>query len=55
VTQIGIEFWAKRLSFSPAQAQQLKEAGVTAYNHNLDTSREFYGKVIWGRKYSHLD
>jgi hypothetical protein len=29
------------------QARQLKEAGLTAYNHNLDTSREFYPKVRW--------
>ncbi|EIM92685.1 biotin synthase BioB [Stereum hirsutum FP-91666 SS1] len=36
---------------SPAQAQQLKEAGLTAYNHNLDTSREFYPKVITTRSY----
>ncbi len=27
------------------EAQQLKEAGLTAYNHNLDTSREFYPEV----------
>lgn len=30
---------------SPEQAKQLKEAGLTAYNHNLDTSREYYPKV----------
>lgn len=30
---------------SPEQAQQLKKAGLTAYNHNLDTSREYYPKV----------
>ena len=28
------------------QAVQLKEAGLTAYNHNLDTSREFYPQVL---------
>lgn len=27
------------------EAKQLKEAGLTAYNHNLDTSREFYPEV----------
>ena len=27
-------------------AQQLKEAGVTAYNHNLDTSPEFYPQIV---------
>ncbi|KAI9445480.1 biotin synthase [Lactarius indigo] len=31
---------------SPTQAKQLKEAGLTAYNHNLDTSREFYPQVF---------
>ncbi|KAI5289791.1 biotin synthase [Ascosphaera aggregata] len=33
------------------QAKELKEAGLTAYNHNLDTSREFYPKVITTRSY----
>lgn len=30
---------------SPDQAKRLKEAGLSAYNHNLDTSREFYPEV----------
>jgi lipoate synthase len=30
---------------SPDQARRLKEAGLSAYNHNLDTSREFYPEV----------
>ena len=30
---------------SPEQARRLKEAGLSAYNHNLDTSREFYPSV----------
>jgi len=30
---------------TPEQAAQLKNAGLTAYNHNLDTSREYYPKV----------
>jgi len=34
-----------------AQAQRLKEAGLTAYNHNLDTSPEFYGQIITTRAY----
>lgn len=33
------------------QAVRLKEAGVYAYNHNLDTSREFYSKIISTRDY----
>lgn len=33
------------------QAQRLKQAGLTAYNHNLDTSPDYYGKVITTRTY----
>lgn len=33
------------------QAQQLKEAGLTAYNHNLDTGENFYDKIITTRTY----
>lgn len=36
---------------TPDQAKQLKEAGLTAYNHNLDTSPEHYPKVISTRTY----
>ncbi len=34
-----------------AQADRLAEAGLTAYNHNLDTSAEFYGEIITTRCY----
>jgi biotin synthase len=34
-----------------AQAERLAEAGLTAYNHNLDTSPEFYGEIITTRCY----
>jgi biotin synthase len=34
------------------QADQLKHAGLTAYNHNLDTSPEFYGNIITTRVYA---
>lgn len=33
------------------QARRLKEAGLDAYNHNLDTSREYYDKIITTREY----
>lgn len=36
---------------TPDQARQLKNAGLSAYNHNLDTSREFYPSVITTRTY----
>jgi biotin synthase len=35
----------------PHHAERLAEAGLTAYNHNLDTSPEFYGKIITTRVY----
>jgi biotin synthase len=34
------------------QARALKSAGLTAYNHNLDTSPEFYGEIIHTRTYN---
>jgi len=33
------------------QAGDLREAGLTAYNHNLDTSPEYYSKITSSRKY----
>lgn len=36
-----------------AQAVRLKQAGLSAYNHNLDTSPEFYGEIITTRIYEH--
>jgi biotin synthase len=36
---------------SERQAQALKAAGLDAYNHNLDTSRTFYGQIIGTRVY----
>lgn len=36
---------------TPEQAAELREAGLTAYNHNLDTSREYYSQVTSTRKY----
>jgi biotin synthase len=36
---------------TPDQARRLKEAGLSAYNHNLDTSREFYPEVSQKRSF----
>lgn len=36
---------------SPNQAERLKKAGLTAYNHNLDTGSEYYDKIITTRTY----
>ncbi len=35
------------------QARRLKEVGLDAYNHNLDTGREYYGKIIGTRSFDH--
>jgi biotin synthase len=35
----------------PGQAERLREAGLDYYNHNLDTSPEFYGEIISTRTY----
>jgi biotin synthase len=42
---MGLEVCATLGMLNGEQARQLKEAGLTAYNHNLDTSREYYPKV----------
>ena len=36
---------------TPDQANKLADAGLTAYNHNLDTSREFYPNIVSTRTY----
>lgn len=51
VTDMGMEACCTLGMLTEEQAVKLKEAGLTAYNHNLDTSREFYDKVITTRKY----
>ena len=42
---LGLEVCCTLGMLTKDQAMQLKEAGLTAYNHNLDTSREFYPQV----------
>lgn len=51
VRAMGMEVCTTLGMLTPDQARQLKEAGLTAYNHNLDTSREFYPQVISTRSY----
>lgn len=51
VSEMGMEACCTLGMLTEAQAVKLKEAGLTAYNHNLDTSREFYDKVITTRTY----
>ena len=47
----GLETCVTLGMLSQAQATRLKEAGLDYYNHNLDTSPEFYGKIITTRVY----
>jgi biotin synthase len=42
---MGMEVCTTLGMLTSEQAVALKNAGLTAYNHNLDTSREYYGKV----------
>jgi biotin synthase len=51
VSSLGMEACVTLGMLNESQAQRLKEAGLTAYNHNLDTSEEFYSKIITTRKY----
>jgi biotin synthase len=51
VRALGLEACTTLGMLSEDQARRLAEAGLTAYNHNLDTSREFYGRVITTRTY----
>jgi biotin synthase len=51
VRELGMEACVTLGMLSPSQAKRLKEAGLTAYNHNLDTSREFYPNIVTTRKY----
>jgi biotin synthase len=51
VSALGMEVCCTLGMLSEAQAARLKEAGLSAYNHNLDTSPEFYGSIISTRVY----
>ena len=51
VKSIGLETCLTLGMLTEPQAVQLKEAGLDYYNHNLDTSPEFYGEVITTRTY----
>jgi len=51
VSALGMEVCCTLGMLKEEQAQRLKEAGLSAYNHNLDTSPEFYGSIITTRVY----
>ena len=51
VSTLGMEVCCTLGMLTHEQAEKLKEAGLYAYNHNLDTSEEFYGDIITTRNY----
>jgi biotin synthase len=51
VKALGMETCATLGMLEEGQAQQLKDAGLDYYNHNIDTSPDFYGDVISTRQY----
>jgi biotin synthase len=51
VKELGLETCMTLGMLTPDQAQQLASAGLDYYNHNLDTSPEFYGNIITTRTY----
>ncbi|GAB4450056.1 MAG: biotin synthase BioB [Bacteroidia bacterium] len=51
ITSEGLEVCATLGMINEEQAQKLAEAGLYAYNHNLDTSEEYYNKIISTRNY----
>ena len=51
VKAMGLETCATLGMLKEGQAEQLKEAGLDYYNHNLDTAPEFYGEIISTREY----
>lgn len=46
VSKLGMEVCVTLGQLSLTEAQKLKDAGVTAYNHNIDTSPEFYPEIV---------
>jgi biotin synthase len=51
VKDVGIEACVTLGMLSATQAERLKAAGLDAYNHNLDSSREFYRSIVSTRTY----
>ena len=51
VNELGMEVCCTLGMLTESQAKRLAEAGLFAYNHNLDTSAEYYGEIISTRTY----
>lgn len=52
VKQVGLEACVTLGMLREGQAERLKDAGLDYYNHNLDTSEDFYSEIITTRTYS---
>ncbi|MEO7793413.1 MAG: biotin synthase BioB, partial [Thermoanaerobaculia bacterium] len=52
VAALGLEVCCTLGMLSAAQAERLAEAGLTAYNHNLDSGPEFYDRIVTTRTYA---
>jgi biotin synthase len=52
VRALGMEACVTLGMLTESQARRLKEAGLTAYNHNLDTGPDYYSKIISTRTYN---
>jgi biotin synthase len=52
VSKLGMEVCVTLGHLTLTEARKLKDAGVTAYNHNLDTSEEYYPKIVSTHSYS---
>jgi biotin synthase len=53
VGALGLETCATLGMLTPEQAQELKGAGLDYYNHNVDSSEDYYRKIISTRTYQH--
>ena len=51
VKKLGLETCCTLGMLKDGQAEQLRDAGLDYYNHNLDTAPEFYGEIITTREY----
>lgn len=51
VKELGMETCVTLGMLDDSQAQRLKQAGLDFYNHNIDTSPEYYGQIITTRTY----
>jgi biotin synthase len=52
VKSLGLETCCTLGMLKEGQAEQLRDAGLDYYNHNLDTAPEFYGEIVTTREYA---